>query len=147
MGRQTRIRTTPTAPTATQKILWLARWGGWGCGIQPSWCRTGWDEFGSKPLPLGEREGQSSWHTQPQTPARTHPHPEVASIVPVSHTWTACVCECVCECVCGCGCVFLWPVHHPHSQISSSAARSSLQPGCVSNWHSNWQIWMPPLDS
>lgn len=41
---------------------------------------------------------------------------------------------------------WLWQFHHPHSRSCSSVARSSPQPGCVSNWHSNWQIWMPPLD-
>lgn len=45
-----------------------------------------------------------------------------------------------------CVSLYLWQFHHPHSQIHSLVARSSLQPGCVSNWHSNWQIWMAPLD-
>lgn len=105
--------------------------------------RTGWAR-----VRAGAPQGEGIGHRRPvvnthiQTCAQIQIHTHVVAPSGTEYCHYLSLLSIVCVCVC----VDLWQFHHPHSQIHSSVACSSLQPGCVSNWHSNWQIWMPPLD-
>ena len=106
-------------------------------------------EPGSGLVPLRERGVQGmavGAHKCRYTCAYSHTLRCRVLSLSVSLEYCVCVCVCVCARVRVSVYIYQWQFHHPHSRIRSSVARSSLQPGCVSNWHSNWQIWMPPLD-
>lgn len=151
-GCQTHVQASRQPASLTHAAIKQPHWndglGGycswrWRGSFQPSWFRTGWAGVrAGTPQGEGTVVGSCTYTDAVLHACFIQSRPQVQSIVTLEY----CACVCAHTRVYVCVCVYLWQFHHPHSQIHSLVARSSLQPGCVSNWHSNWQIWMPPLD-